>query len=254
MLRSIQGIAYCMQVQSDRINVTASNIANISTGAYKKEVVSIRSFDDVLASIVQYDTKKPIGTLGPLSLGSAIGERRIIYEQGFLQQTDFDTDFGIRGDGFFVVETPSGIQYTRAGNFTFDRDGYLVTQEGYYVLGENGRIHIPDRSLVVDLNGNIQNVPIDGDPWYVDRFQVVYFNDLNRLQRIGTGYYTTDDANVNTMGTSDILQKHLEVSNVDIVKETQDLLEARRNFESCQQIIKMIDDTVGKAANEIGKI
>lgn len=255
MLRSIQSVAYSMQVQADRMNITANNIANINTRAFKKEVANVKSFDDVLASALQYNSGEKINTVGPISLGSSIDQKRVVYEQGYLEQTGFDTDFGIRGDGFFVIETPKGLEYTRAGNFTLDQNGYLVTQDGNYVLGEKGRMQFPDRKLKADMQGNIADVKINGDSFSIDKLKIVNFKDLNLLGRTTQGSYTNSDPNnIAASGKTDILQEFLESSNVNIVEETQNMMEEKRNFESCQQVIKMIDDTVGKASSDIGRV
>ena len=120
MLRSIQGVAYNMKVQSDRMNIIANNVANINTHAYKKEVVSVKSFDDVLVNAMQYNTGEKINQLGSLNMGNSIDQQRTVFEQGFMEKTDFSTDFGIRGNGFYVLDTPQGIQYSRSGNFSFN--------------------------------------------------------------------------------------------------------------------------------------
>ena len=146
MNRSIQSIAYSMQVQADRLNVTASNVANINTWGYKREVVNVKSFDDVLMSAMNFNGSDRYNVLGSVNWGSSIDQKRFTFEQGFIEHTGFKTDLAIRGAGFFIVSTPDGQQQlTRAGNFTFDQDGFLITQEGFYVMGEQVRIQIPNR-------------------------------------------------------------------------------------------------------------
>jgi flagellar basal-body rod protein FlgF len=253
--RSIQGVAYAMRVQAERFNITASNISNISTRAYKRESVSVKSFDEVLIEALSYGSSAHVGSVGYLSLGSAIDEVKIVYNQGNLENTGYATDFAVRGDGFFTVEAPGGVLYTRAGNFIFSEDGYLITREGYYVLGENGRLRPEMESIEVRENGEIYYLNTDDEQVYVDRFRLTGFNDLSVLRRDASGYYSnTVFGNAFDDGGSSVLQRHIEDSNVDVVAETRDMMEAKRNFESCQQIIKMLDDTMGKAANEIARL
>ncbi|MBC7765618.1 MAG: flagellar hook-basal body complex protein [Hyphomonadaceae bacterium] len=250
MIRSMQGIAYAMKVQTDRMNVIANNIANIETRAYKREVVNIKSFDDVMAKAMQFNTGEAGNNLGPMSLGVKMDEQRTIFDQGYISKTDFNTDFAIRGDGFFEVQTPTGqSKYTRAGNFAFDKNGFLTTQDGDFVMGEKGKIQIPTKKLTVKYEGEIVS-----ENQFVDRFRIVAFNDLRLLQKADAGNYTTNNQNIKKPNQTNILQGYIENSNVNVVEETRGMMETKRNYESGQQIIKMLDDTMGKAASEIGRL
>lgn len=256
MNRSIQGVAYAMQVQAERLNIISSNIANINTRAYKREAISVKSFNEVLIEAVSFDNSGRIGSVGYFSPGCAIDEVRTIFDQGHAEKTDFKTDFAILGNGFFTVESPAGAPlYTRAGNFTFDNDGFLITQEGYYVLGENGRIQLPVRSMAVSDKGEVSYINTDNENVYVDDFRITAFNNFSVLQRNSQGYYHNPIAgNAIIEESSNVLQGFLENSNTDIVIETRDMMEAKRSFESCQQVIKMLDDVMGRAANDIARI
>lgn len=254
MIRSMQGIFYSMRVQLDRMEIIANNIANISTKGYKKESSSVTSFADAMVNALDYNTGKIINNTGIINFGTTIDEVRVLFDQGFMENTDCYTDFAIKGNGFFEIETPQGLRYTRAGNFTFNDEGYLVTQDGNYVMGQNGRIRVQNAMPTVDLNGNIKVENANNEFDIIDRFRIVHFYDLNALEKSDNGYINTDTININNNAESEVLQGYLENSNVDIIKETLDLMETKRQFESCQQIVRMVDDTYGKAVNEIGRV
>ena len=244
-----------MQVQADRLNITANNLANINTRGYKREVVNVKSFDEVLINAMQFNVSERGKALGSVSFGNSIDEKRFVFDQGFMEQTGFKTDLAIRGDGFFILSTPNGeTQYSRSGNFTFDQDGYLISQEGYYVMGQQGRIQIPNKKIHVDLKGVVNTEDGEGNYIRVDQIAIADVNDTKALFKLPSGYYTTNANNIKAPGKIDIMQSFLESSNVSIVEETREMMDAKRNFESCQQVIKMLDDVMGKASSEIGKL
>jgi flagellar basal-body rod protein FlgG len=246
----MQRIAFSMKTQESKMDVIANNIANANTRAYKKEALTTRSFGEYMLNAIENNKKSPAQIpVGAISLGVGFAAHRSVFTQGDLQETGYSTDFAINGDGFFVLETPDGLQYTRAGNFTFDDEGYLVSQgtglRGY-VLSEDGRIQSLDRNIQIDKNGFISGG---------GRLRIQHFNDLGLLTKEAGGNYTnTDPQNISQQGSYTIMQRYLEASNVNVIDETRDMLVVKRNYESCQQIIRMMDDTLGKAANDIARL
>src|SRR5699024_10948313 len=99
------------------------------------------------------------GGINPIQVGtgSALGSIDTLHTQGFRETTDNPLDLQIEGDGYFVVETPTGDAYTRAGNFYLDEDNYVVNIDGYYVLDTAGeRIQIEEaKSISVEKDGTI---------------------------------------------------------------------------------------------------
>lgn len=245
MQRGIQGVAYAMNAYSEKLNITANNIANIQTTGFKKQNASIRSFDSYMVKEIANNSRKFLGNLGNISLASGLSAPYTDFSQGNITETGYRTDFAINGDAFFVVEGPNGIRYTRNGSFTFDDEGYLITKNGEYVLGENGRIFSPSREIDIAKDGTLSTG---------GRLRLVSFLDLTILENDGVGNFVTDEGNVIPAGNFEIIQGSLETSNVDVLEETKNLLELRRNYESCQMAIRMIDATMEKAANEIGKV
>lgn len=133
------------------MSVIADNIANAGTSGFKG---SRAEFQDVLASSLKgIDGGDQIGS------GTKIAHIKSVFTQGNLQRTDQVTDLAISGNGFFAVNAPFGTGFTRDGSFNFDKEGYLITGDGYKVLGfrANDQGQITNQLGEVKLGGvNIQ--------------------------------------------------------------------------------------------------
>ena len=131
--------------EQKRMDIITNNLANTDTTGFKKEGVTNQSFDDVLAYRMKDNTSPGVDPhrIGTMSMGVKIGENYTDYSQGALKQTDNTYDLALSGNGFFAISYKNkagttSTMYTRDGNFTVSRQGYLVTQDGDYVLGTNG--------------------------------------------------------------------------------------------------------------------
>jgi flagellar hook protein FlgE len=135
MYSSISGL----RTHQTKMDVIGNNIANVNTVAYKKQTVS---FQEVFSQVIR-GASAPQGGKGgtnpqQIGLGVDVGAITTIHTQGATQRTDNPEDLMINGEGFFVVTDDANYEnryFTRAGNFTLDRDGNLVTVDGYKVLG-----------------------------------------------------------------------------------------------------------------------
>lgn len=123
MISSLYTGASGVQTQSNAMTVTGSNIANVNTTGYKHNRVN---FQDLIATTMAGGSK--------LGKGTKIAKVQNIQTQGAFQVTELETDLAIDGDGFFTIKDSEGkTYYTRAGQFKFDKDGYLTTQEGFFL-------------------------------------------------------------------------------------------------------------------------
>jgi flagellar basal-body rod protein FlgF len=240
-------------------SVVTNNLANANTTGFKSENLSIKKFDDVL--IQNYDKivngKNTRNTIGSLSMGSEIDDLNTYFTQGVLQKTDKATDFAIEGSGFFTVQRDNGIDnknyYTRSGDFHVDRQGYLVTDSGDKVLGKNRMtnkiepIFVGDGKLQVDKYGNI-NV----NDKNIYKFNTVDFQDYKSMKKVGDNLF--EGTNPIENGNITVRQNALEKSNVNITNEMVNMMTVMRSFESNQKVIQAIDETLGKAVNEVGTV
>lgn len=136
MLRSLFSGVSGMRNQQTKLDVIGNNIANVNTTAFKGARVT---FKDMLNQTLQgaSDSASGKGGINPkqVGLGVAIAAVDTNMNQGALQSTGRSTDLAIEGNGFFVISDGNETRYTRDGSFSIDKNGYLVTSEGYHVMG-----------------------------------------------------------------------------------------------------------------------
>jgi flagellar basal-body rod protein FlgG len=216
--------------------------------------VSIDAAGQVLAGGTAVDRLKvsnPLNTVGNLSYGIRSSEVKTNFEQGQLHSTGNSFDLALRGKGFFSIETPEGERYTRGGDFTKDSEGYIVTEEGYKVLGEAGYIKVDGSNITVNEKGEVYS-----DSQLVDRLKLVDFNDYEVLRKEGNGLLRIEEGTeAEFVAAAGLVQQgFLESSNVNSVKEMVEMMTMMRSYEANQKIIKIHDELIGKAVNEIARL
>jgi flagellar basal-body rod protein FlgG len=211
------------QVRQDQL---ANDLANASTPGYKADRSAQRSFGDLLLSNTQTGQ-----VVGPLGLGAQIAVTRTDLTPAPLRQTGQKLDFAIQGDGFFAVRTAQGVRYTRNGAFTQGARGTLVDQLGDEVLSQNGT-PIPVR------NGA-------ANPGRLGVFA------LNNPQKVGDALFTGAPAG---RGAGQAVSGALEGSGVDPAHAMVEMIGSLRSFEAGQKAITTIDDTLDRAAGQVGNL
>ncbi|MDD6057899.1 MAG: flagellar hook-basal body complex protein, partial [Clostridiales bacterium] len=231
---------------------------------YKKEGATSQTFADELAVKIKDTSDYALPKrLGGVSLGVHIGETYTDYSQGGFKVTDNQTDFAISGNGFFAIaftdkQGNTSVKYTRDGAFIVNTQGYLVTKDGDYVLNQaaamngdpNGRILVnPNLKLSVDEFGNIfQNEQV------VANIGVVDIQDYNYLAKYGENLYDLVDGGVRIASDAKVEQGLLEASNINVVSEMVEMITISRAYQAGQKVINTIDETLQKAANQIGAV
>jgi len=168
------------------------------------------------------------------------------WKGGAQRLTGHDTDFALEGDGFFVVKTPRGPEYTRSGNFKVTPTRQLATIDGMPVLGQSGPLQIPPGKLLVNRDGE---VTVDGAT--IDTLKIVKLKDLGSSTRVGERYITKGP--VEPSPSTNILQGSLEESNVNAIEEFIGLVEISRQYEAAQKVIQSMDDATKQAVNEVAR-
>jgi flagellar basal-body rod protein FlgG len=175
------------------------------------------------------------------------------FSPGAYQQTDNPCDLALDGPGFFAVDTPSGEAYTRAGSFTLDDDGYLITPRGHRLLGEAGAVRVAGRNWEVTPAGDVVV-----DRAVVDRIRVVDFaaraDGRSPLTRRGDNLFIAAEAAPVAREDVSIRQGYLEGSNVNAVSEMVNLIIALRAFETNQKMIQAVDSTLDRVINEVARV
>ena len=235
--------------QQKRLDIVSNNLANSTTTGYKKEGMTTQSFDSVYGIKVKDETVGYMNqNIGKMSLGVKIGETYRSWDQGSFQNTGNTFDFALSGSGLFSISFTNkagetSTLYTRDGSFQMNREGYLVTKDGDFVLGENGPIQLPTdfEKLTVEESGEIY-----ADGQYVDRFALVDFENYDYVEAYGENLYRAVDGATQTDAAATVNQGYLEASNINVVTEMVDMISIARDFESNQKIMNTIDEMLGK--------
>lgn len=255
MIRGLYIAGTGMNVQTKRLDVISNDLANVNTTGYKKDEAVVSSFNEVLTYRMK-DMENNVpnnGAIGTMNFGARIDEIYTQFAQGSLIKTDGLVDVALQGDGFFTVETPEGVAYTRDGKFSINEEGNLVTKEGYAVLGENGPIEIGEDylnnggKLTIGEKGEIT---VDGQ--VIDTLDLVRFADNQMLTKREDNLYIANAQGEAFEGT--VIQGYTESSNVNPVTAMVDMITVSRAYEANQKMIQVHDTLLGKAVNEVGRV
>jgi flagellar basal-body rod protein FlgF len=213
------------QLRQDQI---ANDLANTATPGYKADRTTQRDFGALL--LANSATGQVVGTQG-----TAVQVDRVVTD--FTPQPARDTgeplDFAIVGEGFFPVQTAQGVRYTRNGQFTASPQGELVTPQGDRVLGRGGQ------PLRVGADGRV-------DP---RQLGVVL---LANPRKAGDSLVSGTPGGTGPAGQ--VRAGALEGSGADPTRSMVDMIESMRAYESGQKVIQTIDDTLGKAVQQVGSV
>jgi flagellar basal-body rod protein FlgF len=250
MRGEITGILSGALTQEMRLDVLSNNMANANTVGFKEDrIFRIPAAPSPDGGNTPGTTPgdAPLNNLSILPVGTFTN-----FDQGQLKETGNALDVALGGEGFFSVQTPQGIQYTRKGNFVLNSDGALVTQEGYPVQGKGGgEIRITGQKVVVDASGAII---VDGVE--ADSLKIVDFANKKGLLKTGDSLYGPTDPNDQGSAVEKTLvqQGFIEESNVDSIKIMTEMIDVIRGYESYQKVLQSMNDTNSKAVNELGKL
>lgn len=259
MLKGLYTAYTGMINEQHRMDTMTNNLANASSVGFKKEGATSQAFNDILtvkikdASMGSTRITQPLGYDNP---GVKIGENYTDFTQGSFRITDNTYDLALSGDGFFVVDYTNRAgetskMYTRNGQFTLTREGYLVTEDGDYVLDTQNR-HILLNTLLdskITSDGTIYQNDVA-----VARIQVADFEDYNYLEKFAETYYSPVEGARPTNANAEIRSGYLEMSNVNIVNEMVNLISITRQYESNQKIIQTYDDSLEIAVTQLGRV
>jgi flagellar basal-body rod protein FlgF len=213
------------------VDVITNNLANANTTGFK------RDFGHILRDETgAFDA----GTQVDLSVGDLV-------------PTENELDVAINGQGFFAIQSPNGVRYTRNGSFNLNAGGELVTKDGMPVLNSSGNtINIGQGKVAIQDTGI---VTVDGKE--TATLKIVNFDDPRKLQKEGLYRLVW---NGKPDGVQDVSEPHLkggalERSNVNAMDEMVHLMSAYREFEAVQRTLKtLMTDMNSKLVQELGKL
>lgn len=222
------------------MQAVANNIANLSTTGYRREGV-------IFAEMVQ---------ALPAEGGSvAMTEARARFTddlQGALVQTGGSLDIAIEGEGYFTVQTPEGPRLTRAGAFSRDAEGTLVTMDGHPLLDEaGGPIVVPFEARNIGLAAD-GTLSVDGAPQA--RIGLVTAEDPTKIFREAGVLFRVDGETVPVEpDLGRMVQGFLENSNVNPITEMARMIEVQRAYEYGQKLLDQEDERIKQVVNTLGR-
>jgi flagellar basal-body rod protein FlgF len=173
------------------------------------------------------------------------------FSQGAIQATGNPLDAAIEGEGFFVVQTASGLAYTRRGNFKLNKNGDLATDTGENVLGKTGS-KINGTGGKVEIGGE-GDILVDGRK--VDSLKVVTFTDKTKLVRLpGCMFQDPGTAGAVEEKKLEIHAEHVETSNVNVISEMTQMINVQRMIEFYQKSMQAVSELDKLSSNRVGRL
>jgi flagellar hook protein FlgE len=264
MQRSLFAGISGLNVHQTMIDVAANNIANVNTAGFKASSVV---FEDALSQTLAGGGVSASGTGGTnpvqVGLGVKLAATNLDFTEGAPQNTGVPTNLMINGDGFFVVQKGGTQMYTRAGEFTRDATGQLVTADGAVLCDDTGApidVSALDSGTYVSYSiaqdGSINATKADGTSDQIGQVGLATFANPNGLQKVGDNEYimssTSGAPNIATpmSGSHGSLSAgYLEGSNVDLSKELTNLIVAERGFQANSKSITTSDEVLQTLVN-----
>lgn len=244
MLRGVAISTSELQAQSLRLQTLAANLANVDTPGYRQDQVVSQTFEQLLLDRLGKDAE----TVGSLELATVLSRPTIDLTPGPVESTGRALDVALTGPGFFVVQAPDGLRYTRHGAFRQDAEGRLVSIEGWPVLGQNGPIAAQD-PLRIDSSGRVL-----ADDQAVGQLQVVTFAPETVLaRRDGTYLVPEEDGAGTPVAEPEILAGYIEGSNVDLTTTMTELMAATRAYQAAQRALLAHDETLTRLIQQAGQ-
>lgn len=242
MNRGFYNAASSMLTIQKNMQSIANNIANSSTVGYKREQSLEGSFEQMM---VNYKGEQ----LGVISTKTGQRDNVTIHTQGSFITTNRALDVALGGEGFFKLQDGDGnVQYTRNGTFFMDNKGFIVDKNGYYLMGENGKIQIPEDNIIG--NGTIK-INTKGEFYINDtKLDTIGVVNLQDPLKNDFGYYQ-GSAEIPT--EAKVYQGFLEASNVNMSDELTNMIINQRSYQLNGKMISTQDELNKKVIAELFK-
>jgi flagellar basal-body rod protein FlgG len=253
-----------MESMQKKLDVIANNLANVNTTGFKRSQANFEDLFYIHEKLPGSQDSNGIPTPTGISigLGSQVSSTQLDFRQGGFRDTGKQLDLSIQGEGFFVVQDPTGEQrYTRAGNFAINANGEMVlgSASNGRRLDPNISIPIDSTDVVINPNGDVQYRQV-GSIDYVNAGTIQLANFINPegLLQLGENLYAATEssgppqqANPGdpNLALGILRQGFLEASNVEPVYELIDLITTQRSFELNSQAVQVGDEILQLVSN-----
>ena len=223
----------------DALDVAATNLANVSTAGYKAQKEFYKA---LVASLKGNEPRSNLNRA--INDYGVLGGATISLDSGALQKTGNDLDLALEGSGFFAVQTPAGVRYTRNGTFRVNSKGTLTTSSGDPVLGEAGPITLTSDKVSISSDGTISQ-----KGGVLARLKLVDLT-ASQLTPQGNSLYTAPQGAEQRVANPQVRQGMIEASNMDPVTGTVQLIMVQRNAEMLQRALQIFNNDFNKTAVE----
>ena len=228
------------------MDIIANNLANMSTPGFKREGMK---FQEYLAKVPSTTTATGSQSNPPLAFVQNGGVFRDVSE-GPMNKTGAPLDLAISGNGFFQVQTPNGVRYTRDGHFQLNSQGQIVDDNGYLLLGDGGPITVTpqDGDIHIAADGTVSGVL-----GQLGTIKIVGFASQAAMSQQGSNLYaTSQQPQPNPGGT--IEQGMLEGSNVQPVMEMSTMIRIMNKYQMMASLTKSQQQLQTQAITQLGTI
>lgn len=231
------GLSKQVALRSD-MNIIANNVANVNTPGFRGQnmvfseyVADPRYMEEDISMVMDY------------------GQYQMT-DPGSLKETGAPLDIALVGNGFLGIQTPEGIQYTRAGNLTMDAEGVVRNARGLPVASAGGGdIVIPSDAKEIRID---QKGVITSEQGQIGQLLISEFNNYQRLNPQGNGLYATDEPPLENEGTA-VKQGYIEGSNVQAVVEMTRMIDVLREYQMVQNIMTSEHERLRSSAQRLGR-
>lgn len=260
MIRALYSAASGMTAQETNVDNIANNLANANTAGFKSRRAQFQ--DLMYQTMLQPGTASGQTTVVPtglqLGLGTRAASNEIVFTQGSFSETDNPLDLVIQGNGFFQIQLPNGTTaYTRGGSFQLDKTGNIVTGQGYSLIPQ---ITIPPNAqqITIASDGTVTyTLPNQTAAQQAGQIQLANFQNPAGLNGLGNNLYAPTDASGDPTvgvpggpeGLGSLLQGYIEQSNVSIVNEFINLIQAQRGYEANSKVVQAADQMYQQVNN-----
>lgn len=279
MLRGLYTAATGMMTEQIRTDTIANNLANVNTNGYKKDEMISEEFESVLLHRINDDSQQgsildlqnidtarkyllkgtvaadeggTAPSIGSLGRGAKVAEIAVVRDQGALENTGNKLDLAITGDGYFSVNTPQGVRYTRDGNFYRSAAGQLVTANNQAVLNTTGQaINLPPDTADINIGAD---GTVNAGGQNLGQIGLAGFADRGALLKEGDNLYRPQNGAQPQQAAGSIQQGWLERSNVNVAREMVELINNYRTYEADSKALVTQDSLLDKAVNDVGRV
>jgi flagellar basal-body rod protein FlgF/flagellar basal-body rod protein FlgG len=236
--------------RTQALDTAANNLANVGTGGFRAEKDYFRGA--MVDNLAGFDGDSQVGQT--VNNFGVLGGSTLDFSQGQFTPTGNSLDLALDGDGFFAIQTPRGVRYTRDGSFSRSTTGVLQNGQGEPVSDTLGNpITIPTGTISVSADGSISVTTPAGNT-IVGQIGIFSFPDKRVLKAEGTNRFSVPPGTVPAVGGATVHQGGIEGSNQDSIQGTMQLVLLQRQTEMMQKALSVFYTEFDKTATEeLGK-